>query len=1459
MDKAKLLANSPESYYSSFATSNAYPTKYGLNPFSVEGLIDFFDINQNPFLISCLQEYFDVNTSDSVHNLYVLSDSGAQTLLGTWDLNIFNNSTFLSVSDLLNSNLAEVGAALADEIELAAVVRPYQLENLRSLFPNLHDMINDYELGLSSDDFAVVDGLSTPDTKLYYPEPFIASPSFVHEDLWFIHILHYQHWLWFMFISLIMFYFITFINVVRWCSLRSKPKRETRGVSRSKCADLITATVPVTWAASIIISESVDAADYYDGFGSGEIVIGIRAYQWGWEYFYPKGIDLNYNVNPSYSSMVGNSLKYTTASSTTLSSNTLWKYYQNRNNNKTTSTPAHLVLSPTDNAKIINFMKFADLGTNNVKDSTAFKKIQYFSKTNPQQLYGNVSEFNLRYKKLADLYLNDSEPTQTNTYGTLRQHNFTSLSSSTNNFNSLLDSKSLDTFMDYNLGVKPNLGGSTPNNGAKLHSRGESFGAEQGGRLPFQILNNTAGGSNVLQSNYANFPSKNSLLSAENDAKQFKNPFKFALNNKWSKKNFTNLAWSNDLTTTSEVLSPSPMSRFSTKFSNESLSFRFKDLKSPGTSLLTSERNARLVDQFASGKTQLNAISSDNNLNAVVENGTTGSVSGLQQNLFNSAAAKWSSADTLLRASTTKTASPFLHTPVLDTNSTQYGLSFDKFQAGEDDLTPNLLKSKEESAPNHIFNTYWLSYWAYSNQSHRYNMNTSVTELFNRLYLPTFSEYAEYDFRNWQALELLEDAFWESTYSSFSHDDYLNILQESNEHLYFKKQEELFNVSDRHTKFKSSILAKPFLRDLGSTTNLHALPIFSEDSLPNSLLLGLKDFANFPNEVAVDSLEDSYESIKYINHIHYLNYKTLLNARSSYMQPISYTHILDNFRPDYEDNAWFTDNMDTENVDYDSTLGVTTSSDLRVSNPMKLRASTRSAIVTYNAIQKVFKSRFDEGRSNARLQDLSNSYVTHPFLTEKKTPYESLLAKNKDSFFNVNSYKQYLTDNFTDNLAVWNSMNTYFADIPFLLSMKSDPSRYLWFDWQSRWSSIEIQPSSVARYSLLGLPYTNKSFEYATGTGDEINDSENYLIKLSRARKNYMSNWARTPYFYERVSNWYKVPANLTSLFGDQSLQNTKLSLSQAHLFWTDATAKAFTSTSSTPSSSGVNTPVRSSWRPSSSIQSYYYNSSVLVDILSKREYLYRQYFANKGNVTNLPKYLTASPNNPLLEEVKAAYPLIDPTSFSSELSRELFYSNTNFLKFVVFKDLLNITNSHLKDSSMNLSLLTNYLFFYLFNSDSTSSDLSKNVTLYKSQFRPMKKGVTNMIRLHATSAIAMPIETRLHILASSKDVIHSWSIPSAGIKIDCVPGYSSHRITIFLVTGIFWGQCMEICGRFHHWMPIIVYFMKKDLFFLWCTHFMHFSSIDNTFNMTDRQLTDHIRLVSYDKSSWVGEFSKTF
>jgi len=153
---------------------------------------------------------------------------------------------------------------------------------------------------------------------------------------------------------------------------------------------------------------------------------------------------------------------------------------------------------------------------------------------------------------------------------------------------------------------------------------------------------------------------------------------------------------------------------------------------------------------------------------------------------------------------------------------------------------------------------------------------------------------------------------------------------------------------------------------------------------------------------------------------------------------------------------------------------------------------------------------------------------------------------------------------------------------------------------------------------------------------------------------------------------------------------------------------------------------------------------------------LYREYFSNKGVAVNLPKYLTAAPNNPLLEEVKASFPFIDPVTFSTDVSRELFYQNTNVLKFMVLKDSLVTLSQMISKSPLNMSTTTSPLFYYFFGVDQTDTKLSQNLDLYKSQYRPMKKGVTNMIRLHATGAIAMPIEIRLHILASSKDVIHS-------------------------------------------------------------------------------------------------------
>jgi hypothetical protein len=94
-------------------------------------------------------------------------------------------------------------------------------------------------------------------------------------------------------------------------------------------------------------------------------------------------------------------------------------------------------------------------------------------------------------------------------------------------------------------------------------------------------------------------------------------------------------------------------------------------------------------------------------------------------------------------------------------------------------------------------------------------------------------------------------------------------------------------------------------------------------------------------------------------------------------------------------------------------------------------------------MQKVFKTRFDENRSNARLGDFSNSYDKQPFVSSKKASYENMLGKNKINFFeNVffyQTFKKNLNNLFTND----SSLNFYFYDFPFLMALKSDPSRYL--------------------------------------------------------------------------------------------------------------------------------------------------------------------------------------------------------------------------------------------------------------------------------------------------------------------------------------------------------------------------------------------------------------------------------
>jgi hypothetical protein len=134
---------------------------------------------------------------------------------------------------------------------------------------------------------------------------------------------------------------------------------------------------------------------------------------------------------------------------------------------------------------------------------------------------------------------------------------------------------------------------------------------------------------------------------------------------------------------------------------------------------------------------------------------------------------------------------------------------------------------------------------------------------------------------------------------------------------------------------------------------------------------------------------------------------------------------------------------------------------------------------------------------------------------------------------------------------------------------------------------------------------------------------------------------------------------------------------------------------------------------------------------------------------------LTVAPNNAMLSEIKSVYLFLDPSSYGSETTRELLYTNFKFLQYSFMRDFLKIVNKNDLNLPINFNLISNY-FIHLLGTSGNSNMSTNSSDLYKSQYRPMKKGIVNMIRLQATNAIAMPTEIRLHILASSKDVIHS-------------------------------------------------------------------------------------------------------
>jgi cytochrome c oxidase subunit II len=87
---------------------------------------------------------------------------------------------------------------------------------------------------------------------------------------------------------------------------------------------------------------------------------------------------------------------------------------------------------------------------------------------------------------------------------------------------------------------------------------------------------------------------------------------------------------------------------------------------------------------------------------------------------------------------------------------------------------------------------------------------------------------------------------------------------------------------------------------------------------------------------------------------------------------------------------------------------------------------------------------------------------------------------------------------------------------------------------------------------------------------------------------------------------------------------------------------------------------------------------------------------------------------------------------------------------------------------------------------------------------------------LAVDNEILVPVNKVVHVLVTSSDVIHNWTIPSFGSKVDAVPGRVTATWFKAMKEGIYFGQCSELCGKDHAFMPITVRVVKEQTFNDW-------------------------------------------
>ncbi len=120
----------------------------------------------------------------------------------------------------------------------------------------------------------------------------------------------------------------------------------------------------------------------------------------------------------------------------------------------------------------------------------------------------------------------------------------------------------------------------------------------------------------------------------------------------------------------------------------------------------------------------------------------------------------------------------------------------------------------------------------------------------------------------------------------------------------------------------------------------------------------------------------------------------------------------------------------------------------------------------------------------------------------------------------------------------------------------------------------------------------------------------------------------------------------------------------------------------------------------------------------------------------------------------------------------------------------------------------------YLDESGETVSFFSNLATPQEEIYNTRQKGENYL--LEVDEPLVIPTNTKVRFLITANDVIHSWWVPEIAVKRDAIPGFINEAWTRVPEEGIYRGQCTELCGAYHGFMPVEVHAVSRDEFDNW-------------------------------------------